>query len=441
MAALSEDDAHDLIYCWELWARPDQLAPPGDWFHWLLKGGRGSGKTRTGAEWVLDREREGARRIAIVGETAADNRDILVEGDSGILESAPPWNKPDYQPSKRRLTWQSGAVATLYSGDAPGQLRGPQHDTAWLDELAKWQYPEEALANLEMGLRLGMDPRAVITTTPRNIPVVRKLVADSDVVVTNASTYANLSNLAPRFIARVVKRYEGTRLGRQELRGEVLEDVPGALWNRPLIETHRLLGPEQLPDLVRIGVAIDPQAADPDQDELGHDEGEGPETGIVAAGLGEDGRGYVLADGSGDYAPHEWATKGLALLKHHNGDVLIAERNNGGAMVESTIRAVDDKANVQTVWASRGKITRAEPISALYEQGRVSHVGTFGLLEDELCTYTGAPGERSPNRLDALVWILTELMVDDENPTPHYNPARHIYRPPKKRGPNPGATL
>ncbi|PZN08384.1 MAG: ATP-binding protein [Bacillota bacterium] len=403
MADLSDEEAEALLYDWRFWARPKQLPPEGPWRIWLILAGRGFGKTRTGAEWVREQvERHGRRRIAIVGRTAADVRDVMVEGESGILSISPPWFRPVYEPSKRRLTWPNGAIATLYSADEPDLLRGPQHDAAWADELAAWRRPE-AWDNLMFGLRLGPDPRVVVTTTPRPVKIIRDLLQDPTCVVTRGSTYENAANLAPAFLEQIISRYEGTRLGRQELYGEVLDDVPGALWQRKRIDELRV---REAPELVRVVVAIDPAVTS----EEGSDE-----TGIVVAGRGVDGHAYVLADRSCRMSPDGWARRAVKAYYDFDGDRIVGEVNNGGDLVETVIRTVDPKVPYKAVRASRGKAVRAEPVAALYEQGKVHHVGTFEHLEDQLCQITpdGYQGAGSPDRADALVWALTELMLED----------------------------
>ena len=396
LQVLTPDEANEVYNDWRFWARPDQLPPPGDWRIWLILAGRGFGKTRCGAEWCLDQIRQGRQRIALVGETKADVRDVMVEGESGIL-AVSGQNRPLYEPSKRRLTWSNGAVAICYSGDEPDQLRGPQHDAAWLDELAKYRYAEDTWSNLDLGLRLGESPQAVVTTTPRPVPIIRELVEDALAVTTRGSTYENLPNLAESFAARIIARYEGTRLGRQELHAEILDDVPGALWQRAHIDDARR---EKPPPLERVVVGIDPAVTS------GED---ADETGIVVCGKAGD-RAYVLEDISGHYTPSEWATEALRAYYRHNADRIVAEINQGGEMVEHTVRTIDKNASYRGVRAARGKITRAEPIAALYEQGRVHHCGMFAPLEDQLCTFT--PDTRdSPDRLDAAVWALTDLML------------------------------
>jgi phage terminase large subunit-like protein len=332
----------------------------------------------------------------------------MIEGGSGLLAVAPRYDRPLYEPSKRRLTWRNGAVATAYSAEEPERLRGPQHDAAWCDELAAWRY-DAAWDMLMFGLRLGRDPRVVVTTTPKPVRLVRELVARAgrDVAVTRGSTWDNRENLAPQFLAEIVARYAGTRLGRQELEAELLEDVPGALWTRAMIEAARPL-PERvaegLPAMRRIVVAIDPAVSQ------GED---ADETGIVVAGLGEDGLGYVLADLSGRFAPNDWAGRAVAAWRAYRADRIVAEANNGGDLVAATLRVVDPAASLRLVRASRGKRARAEPVAALYEQGRVRHWGCFPALEDQMCSFApGQLGGPSPDRLDALVWALSALMVE-----------------------------
>jgi phage terminase large subunit-like protein len=402
--SLPREKALRLKYEWQYRARPEQLPPPGDWRVWLLLAGRGFGKTRTGAELV--RARIGAhtaRRIALVAPTEADARDVMVEGESGLLAIAPPWDRPLYEPSKRRLTWSNGAVATIFSAEEPERLRGPQHDFAWCDEMAAWRYPE-AWDMLMFGLRLGDDPRAIVTTTPRPTKLIRTLLADPKVAVTRGATAENRANLAPAFLDQIVRRYEGTRLGRQELDAELLDDMPGGLWRRGIIEATRISAP---PELSRVVVAIDPAASASEAAD---------ETGIIAAGRDANGHGYVLADGSGRYAPAEWARVAIAAYGAHQADRIVAEINNGGDMVEATLRMVDPNVPYSAVRAARGKVARAEPVAALYEQGRIHHLGAFPQLEDQMCSFTSDFDRRaagySPDRVDALVWAFTALLVE-----------------------------
>jgi len=400
--------ANALETSWHSIARPEQLAPAGDWTVWIYLAGRGSGKTRSGCEWVLDQVTSGrAGRVALVAPTSGDVRDVLVEGESGFLAIAPDWSRPTWEPSRRRLTWPNGAIATTYSADEPERLRGPQHDLALCDEMGAWRYPE-AWDMLMMGLRLGARPRCCVTTTPKPSRLIRGLVAREgrDVAITRGRTYDNAANLAKSFLDTIVKQYEGTRLGRQELDAELLTDTPGALWSREMIEAARI-DPGAAPGMRRIVVAIDPAVSS------GQDS---DETGIVVAGLGYDDKGYLLEDLSGRYAPHEWASVAVRAYHRHKADRIVAEVNQGGAMVESTVRVVDPSVSYKAVHASRGKVARAEPVSALYEQGRVHHVGAFPQLEDQLCDF--APGATSsPDRLDALVWAITELCLSNGDGT------------------------
>ena len=380
----------------------------------MVLAGRGFGKTRSSAEWLRSMvcgrtplAKGNASRIAVVAETAADARDVMVEGDSGILAVHPPDFRPRYEPSKRRLTWPNGAVATLYNGTEPDQLRGPQHDLAVVDELAKYKYAQEAWDMLQFGLRLGDHPRQMVTTTPRPIPIMRQIMADPTTVITRGTTFDNSANLASSFLRQVRLRYEGTRLGRQELDGEVLDDVPGALWNREILDRYRIPRSKRLPDMQRIVVAIDPAAKA--QANAANDGT--AETGIVVAGLGVDGRGYVLDDLSCALGPNGWARRALSAYDMYQADAIVVETNQGGDMVKQTIWSARQGVNVIEVTASRGKVTRAEPIAALYEQGRVSHVGAFPALEDQMMLFTpwGIEGETTADRVDAAVWALTYL--------------------------------
>lgn len=397
-ASLTPAEKVQRSWHWPFWARDAQLPPDGDWRTWLILAGRGFGKTRSGAEWTRAQIEAGAcGRMALIGPTAADVRDVMVEGESGLLAIAPPWNRPTYEPSKRRLTWPNGAIATTYSADEPERLRGPQHDGGWCDEIGAWRYPE-AWDMFQLGLRLGKNPRAVVTTTPKPTRLVRDLLSAPTTVKTGGATYDNAANLAPAFLDQIVRRFEGTRIGRQELYAELLTDTPGALWKRDAIEAGRV---SRLPDLSRIVVAIDPAVTS----------GEGSdETGVIAAGLGADGHGYILDDRSMRATPDRWAREAVAAYHSRGADRIIAETNNGGDLVALTIRTVDPTVAYKAVHASRGKTARAEPVAALYEQGRVHHCGTFPDLEDQLCTWT--QGDASPDRLDALVWALTELLLE-----------------------------
>lgn len=387
--------------------REAQTPPSGDWRTWLVMAGRGFGKTRTGAEWVREQALSHKdARIALVGSTAADVRDVMVEA---LLVTCDRYAfRPRWHKSERRLDFPNGARAWTYSAEEPDRLRGPQHTHAWSDEVAAWSYPE-TWDMLQFGLRLGANPRQVATTTPRPVPIVKDLLsqrASGAVVVTAGSSYDNAANLAPAFIEQIIIRYEGTRLGRQEIHAELLEDVPGALWTLALIDDTRV---REAPPLRRIVVGVDPAASDGEH---------AAETGIVVAGItgrGAEAHGYVLADATVRGSPNDWARAVVAAYRRHGADRVIAEINNGGAMVEHTLRTVDRSLPITVVHASRGKIARAEPVAALFEQGRVHHVGSFAALEDQMTTYDGS-GD-SPDRLDAMVWALTDLMLGSQGAT------------------------
>jgi len=394
-----------LRYEWRAWARPEQIAPPGNWRVWLILAGRGFGKTRTGAEWVRQEVEAGRRgRLALVAPTAADARDVMVEGESGLLAISPPWFKPVYEPSKRRITWPNGALATVYTADEPERLRGPQHDGAWCDELAAWRYPD-AWDMLQFGLRLGADPRVVVTTTPKPVKLVRDLMASPSTAKTRGSTYDNAANLAGAFLEAIKAKYEGTRLGRQELHAEILDDVPGALWTRSLLDVTRV---SAAPDLARVVVAVDPSG--------GHTE-DNDEQGIIVAGLGVDGHGYTLADRTCRMSPDGWGRRVVQAFIEFQADRIVYEKNFGGEMCEHVIqtaaRAMGVRVATRAVSASRGKVVRAEPVAALFEQGRAHHVGAFDRLEDEQCSFTPLGYDGSPNRIDAEVWAYTELMLHE----------------------------
>lgn len=407
MSSLSPEAQAELKWNWEFWARPNQLPPEGNWNTWMVLAGRGFGKTRMGSEWIrkLAHENPGCR-IALVAETAADARDVMIKGDSGLLSVDPDLDDDCWSPTNRCLSWPNGSKAYTYNGTTPDQLRGPQHHFAWVDELAKFEYMQDAWDQLQFGLRLGEHPQCLVTTTPRPLPLIKKLVNDPDSVVTRGSTLDNKSNLAENTIKQLYDRYSHTRLGRQELEGEILEDIPGALWSRTQIDDGRLK--EAPEDLERVLVAVDPAASSAE----GADE-----NGIVVVGLARDkdgyARGYVLEDGSLRGTPEDWAKKAVKLYRKWSADKIVAEKNQGGEMVLSVLRAQDRSVPVKLVHASRGKVIRAEPISALYEQGRVHHVGRFDELEDQMCIFSidniRNSSTGSPDRVDALVWGLTEI--------------------------------
>ncbi|WP_423753188.1 DNA-packaging protein [Agrobacterium tumefaciens] len=374
--------------------------------------GRGFGKTRTGAEWVREQVKLGKGRIALIAPTASDARDVMVEGESGLLAVC--WagdksangdmlGRPSYEPSKRRVTWANGAVATLFSAEEPERLRGPQHEAMWCDELAAWKYLRETWDMAMFGLRLGNDPRTIITTTPKPLPLIKEIIKDPTTVVTKGSTFDNSGNLAPKFLKTIKDKYEGSRLGRQELEAEILDDLPGALWSRSEIDEHRIAS---VPELQRVVVSIDPSGTRGAGDE-------GDSIGIVVAGLGIDGRAYVMADRTCKLSPAGWGKRAVQAYYEFEADRIVAERNFGGAMVQHVVSTTDSKVAYKEVTASRGKVARAEPVAALYEQGKVSHVGSLPDLEDQMCQIApeGYVGEGSPDRADALVWAITELML------------------------------
>jgi phage terminase large subunit-like protein len=418
LKSLSDDAARALLYDWRgFWARPEQVAPTTDWHVWLLLAGRGFGKTRTGAEWIRERVEDTAnpaRRIALVARTAPDCRDVIVEGESGILAISPSWNRPKYEPSKRRLTWPNGAMATLYSADEPDLLRGPEHDTAWADELASWRYTA-AWDNLQFGLRLGADPRVCVTTTPRPTPIIRDLVKDETTAVTRGSTYDNAANLPEAFFRKIIRKYRGTRLGRQEIEAQILEDAPGALWSHAQLDALRV---GTMPDLRELVIAVDPATTS--------EEGSN-ETGLIVAGVGIDGHGYIIGDLSAQLTPDGWARRAVTEYRERRANKIVGESNQGGDMVSFTIETVardmQVTAHVVLVHASLGKRTRAEPVSALYEQKRVHHVGVFPELEDQMCAWEPGVAKDSPDRMDALVWGLTELMVERDPKLERTRPA------------------
>ena len=407
LPGMTEAGAEELVTAWLMWARDDQKPPEGDWLTWLMLGGRGAGKTLAGAEWVRGVATEHpcftdrpVRRIALVGETYADVREVMIEGVSGLLRAHASHERPQWQPTRRRLVWSNGTVAQAFSSEDPEGLRGPQFGAAWSDELAKWRHADETWDMLQFGLRLGERPRQMVTTTPRPIPLLRRLINSAGTLVTRATTAMNARHLAPGFLDRVVGRYAGTRLGRQELEGELIEDRADGLWQRRAIEATRIAA---CPPLRRIVVAVDPPASR-----------RSGVCGIVAAGLGPDGLGYVIADATvAEVRPGEWAAAALRLYARLDADALVAEVNQGGDMVEAVFREVDASVPVTMVRATRGKWLRAEPVAALYAQGRVRHVGALPELEDELCDFgpDGLSGGRSPDRLDALVWAITALML------------------------------
>lgn len=397
IAELPDNVVQQLLYDWPLWARENQLTPTGDWFVWLILAGRGWGKTRVGAEQIRAWQEQGVKRFALIGQTPGEVRDVMVEGESGIIATSPKWNMPKYEPSKRRLTWPNGAVATVYSGENPEVLRGPQHEKAWIDELAKFRYQQDMWDNLILGMRLGNAPQMIVTTTPRPTKLMKSLIKHPTTHVTRGTTYENRENLAQVFLDVILDKYEGTRLGRQELSAEMLDDNPGALWSRDWIENNRTT---TLPTLTRVIVAVDPAATS---------SAKADETGIIVAGIDSDRHGYVLEDMTIKATPEQWARVAIDAFNKWNADKIVGEANNGGDMIETIIKNINPDIPYKKVWASRGKATRAEPVSALYERNKIHHIGYFPDLEDELCEWE--PGLSSPNRLDACVWAFTELIL------------------------------
>ncbi|SNX69058.1 phage terminase large subunit-like protein [Cereibacter ovatus] len=415
LGGLSSNALLALPWMFEFWALPHQLAPEGAWKTWVVMGGRGAGKTRAGAEWVraeVEGSRPGdpgrSRHVALVGETIDQAREVMVFGESGILACSAPDRRPEWEAGRRRLVWPNGAVAQVFSAHDPESLRGPQFDAAWADELAKWGRAEEAWDMLQFALRSGEEPRQVVTTTPRNVPVLRHILDNPSTVVTHAPTEANRAYLAKSFLEEVHARYDGTRLGRQELEGVLLEDAEGALWTTAGLEALRIDAPGRLS---RIVVAVDPPVTGNDTSD---------ECGIVVVGALTEGapqewRAVVLEDASVSAAsPDRWARAALDAVRRHGADRLVAEVNQGGDLVEAVIRQIDPLVPFRGVHASRGKVARAEPVAALYEQGRVAHLRGLGALEDQMCRMTarGFDGRGSPDRVDALVWALTDLMIE-----------------------------
>lgn len=415
LTSLSDNALSALPWMFEFWALQHQLPPEGAWKTWVIMGGRGAGKTRAGSEWVRS-EVEGAtpldagrsRRVALVGETIDQVREVMVFGDSGILACSPPDRRPQWEATRKRLVWPNGAVAQVFSAFDPSSLRGPQFDAAWVDELAKWPKADEAWEQLQFALRLGDNPRQVVTTTPMNVAVLKSILKNPSTVITHAPTDANRAYLAASFLEEVKTRYAGTRTGMQELEGLLVEDVQGALWTTAMLEAGRL---NMAPALSRIVVAVDPPVT-------GHKKSD--ECGIVVVGAITEGppqnwRAVVLEDCSVQGAsPDQWARAALAAMDRHKADRLVVEVNQGGDMVTSVVRGIDALVPLRAVRATHSKAIRAEPVAALYEQGRVAHLRHLGALEEQMCKMTaqGYLGKGSPDRLDALVWALTELMVE-----------------------------
>ena len=422
--SLSQRELAALPFRWDFNGRPEQFEPAGNWSIWVVCCGRGYGKTRLGSEWVRS-QMCGAtplapgkcRRMAIIGETAKDLREVIARGTSGVLAVHPPEFRPTYT-EKGGFVWPNGATALLYNGTEPDQLRGPNFDGAWCDELAKYRYAEETWDMLQFALRIGTNPRQLVTTTPRPIPILKRIMARPDTYVTRGSLSENRGNLAASYVKAIVNTYAGSRLGRQEIDGEVIDDVEGALWNRALIEKCRVVDPGR-EFWRKTYIGLDPQVGK-DRDQ----------TGIIAVSLGLDGHGYVRADASGNLSPEGWGRRVSDLYEELDADIVVAEVNQGGEMVRNVMRNINPRMVVQTVHARVGKQARAEPVSALYEQGRVHHVGAFPALEDQMATWESVTGRASPDRLDALVWAILKLMVRPVTAKPIASPQQVALRMP-----------
>lgn len=408
LSLLSQKEADALLYDWRgFLARPDQVAPDGDWDIWLALAGRGWGKTETGAQWIKEQEAAGARSIALVAETQKDLEEVMV---ARLLAVYPPEDRPKVRFKPVRVTWPSGAVALGYNGTEPQQLRGPEFEVAWVDELAKYRYARETWDMLQFCMRAGRDPRQLVTTTPRPTELIKAIVAghEGKVHVTRGRTLDNRANLAGKFLDKIVGKYEGTRLGRQELNAEILGDLPGALWRQSDLDLYRV---GETPEIGRTVVSVDPAVTNTEESD---------EHGLIVCGMGEDQTGYLLEDASAQGSPLDWARAAIKLAGKWKADGVVVEVNQGGDMVAHTLRTLAPNLNIIEVRATRGKHVRAEPISALYEQGRIRHVGQYPELENQMTQMTteGFQGEGSPDRVDALVWAFTELFPDMTEPVP-----------------------
>ncbi len=411
LSELGPKKAAELQHDWGFWARPEQLEPEGNWNTWVALAGRGWGKTRAGAEWVRHRIRSGDKIVHCVAPTKGDVRRVMVEGDSGLLNVCWEGDKtyrgkhigyPVWSPTNNSLTWENGAKAVFFSAEDPERLRGPQAYSAWCDELCAWRNAQDTWDMMMFGLRLGRHPKVFVTTTPKTTKLIRNILGDENTVVSRGSTYDNAANLAGTFLDAVKKTYEGTRLGRQELYAEILDEASGALWNRGLLAKCEV-DKEEVPQLNRIVVAIDPAVTANAESDM---------TGIIVAGVDVNGVAYVLEDHTGRYTPQQWASKAIQLFRDHMADRIVAERNQGGDMVRHTLHTEDETVPVKLVHASRGKMARAEPVSALYEQSKVKHVRGLNELEDQMVQWEPLGSIGSPDRLDALVWALTDLSLN-----------------------------
>ena len=408
---LGPKKAAELQHDWGFWARPEQLEPEGDWNTWVALAGRGWGKTRAGAEWVRHRIRSGDKIVHCVAPTKGDVRRVMVEGDSGLLNVC--WSGdetyrgkhigfPVWSPTNNSLTWENGAKAVFFSAEDPERLRGPQAYSAWCDELCAWRNAQDTWDMMMFGLRLGKHPKVFVTTTPKTTKLIRTILDDEKTTISTGSTYDNAANLADTFLDAVRKTYEGTRLGRQELYAEILDEASGALWNRTLLAKCEI-EKDEVPQLSRIVVSIDPAITSNAESDM---------TGIVVAGIDVNGTAYVLEDHTGRYTPQQWASKAIQLYHDHMADRIVAERNQGGDMVRHTLHTEDETVPVKLVHASRGKMARAEPVSALYEQGKVKHIRGLNDLEDQMVQWEPLGSIGSPDRLDALVWAITDLSLN-----------------------------
>jgi len=411
---LDPKKAEDLIYNWRFWARPAQIAPDGDWNTWLINAGRGFGKTRAGVEWVREQIKRGKRRIMAVAATNSDIERVMVKGESGFLACCWKGDKtyagaemgyPEWSPTKRTLTWVNGATVTFFSAEEPERLRGPQGDGAWCDELCAWNRDRDTWDMLQFCLRLGRHPQVCITTTPKPTKLIRDIIKNPKTIVTSGSTFDNSANLASTYIEAVRSQYEGSRIGRQELYAEILDEASGALWTRDLLSKCEIDFPDSVEfatTLARVVVSVDPATTSNEESDM---------TGIIVAGMDLNGICYVLQDATDRYTPEQWASKAIELYHLYSADRLVAERNQGGDMVRSNFKTVDETIPVKLVHASRGKFARAEPVSSLYERGRVKHLRGLDALEDQMVQWEPLGSIGSPDRLDAMVWAITELAL------------------------------
>ena len=382
-------------------ARREQLPPEGNWLIWIIMAGRGFGKTYAGANWLIEGHLNGTLiNSGIVAATATDLRRYCIDGPSGVIAQAPEYFKPKHVPSKVKLEWPNGTITDLFSSEKPARIRGPNLDGVWCDELSWWMRVEECWDNLDFSLRFGKNPQRVITMTPRPIKLVRQIIKEDDVVITRGVTSDNAANLAASFLQRIQKKHGGTRLGRQELSGELLEDAEGALWKMDQLDQIRTY--DDPPKLTRTVVALDPSASS------GED---ADEAGIVVSGKDKQNRGHVIADHSLRGTPNEWGRKAIWAYHEYNANIIVAEKNQGGEMITEVLNNIDKSVPVKLVHASQGKVARAEPVSILYEKYQIDHHGLFRELEDEMVNFVPNDVTESPNRVDALVWGLTELFI------------------------------